>query len=331
MNRKIISAIVLIGIPPLCQAANVAPSVSFLKTELRPGTTLMDVDYQVNDPDDETVELAICAFKNGVRSFANFIKVETLVEGTQASVGGRVPTGVVKRVTWDVGVDWGVDNGAVSVCIMPKDKTGFLRFDWITIPAGKPTGQPELTASTNSVSDEQLLPIAYWFMSKGELYWTGEQLVSRTGYRTLSLVSSAGPESLNLLGRTWLYQRMDVGFLLPDELQRMQDSQAGFSYAPWFVKKGFAGPTFLGGNPDSIPLDPSGEYIGAITNVYSAYYTELDIEYEVIIYSTNYRTFLRDQRTNSPIAWKNFFNQKDLTESYLPQFQRWTPLPVGSW
>ena len=36
---------------------------------MRPGTTLMDVVYRVNDPDDATVKTRALAFVDGVRSF----------------------------------------------------------------------------------------------------------------------------------------------------------------------------------------------------------------------------------------------------------------------
>ena len=49
--------------------ANTAPTVVIHSAAMRPGTTLMDVVYLVNDPDDATVKVRALAFVDGVRSF----------------------------------------------------------------------------------------------------------------------------------------------------------------------------------------------------------------------------------------------------------------------
>jgi hypothetical protein len=58
--------------------ANTAPMVVIQSAAMRPGTTLMDVVYRVNDPDDATVKARALAFVDGVRSFANVIKPVTV-------------------------------------------------------------------------------------------------------------------------------------------------------------------------------------------------------------------------------------------------------------
>jgi hypothetical protein len=65
--------------------ANTAPTVVIQSAAMRPGTTLMDVVYRVNDPDDATVKTRALAFVDGVRSFAKVIKPVTFVEGTAAA------------------------------------------------------------------------------------------------------------------------------------------------------------------------------------------------------------------------------------------------------
>jgi hypothetical protein len=46
---------------------NTAPTVVIQSAAMRPGTTLMDVVYRVNDPDDATVKTRALAFVDGVR------------------------------------------------------------------------------------------------------------------------------------------------------------------------------------------------------------------------------------------------------------------------
>jgi hypothetical protein len=59
--------------------ANTAPTVVIQSAQMRPGTTLMDVVYRVNDPDDATVKTRALAFVGGVRSFANVIRLVTFL------------------------------------------------------------------------------------------------------------------------------------------------------------------------------------------------------------------------------------------------------------
>jgi hypothetical protein len=54
--------------------ANTAPTVVIQSAAMRPGTTLMEVVYRVNDPDDATVKTRALAFIDGVRSFAKVLK-----------------------------------------------------------------------------------------------------------------------------------------------------------------------------------------------------------------------------------------------------------------
>jgi hypothetical protein len=59
--------------------ANTAPAVVVQSAAMRPGTTLMDVVYRVNDPDDATVKTRALAFVDGVRSFTNALKPITFL------------------------------------------------------------------------------------------------------------------------------------------------------------------------------------------------------------------------------------------------------------
>ena len=82
--------------------ANTAPTVVIQSAAMRPGTTLMDVVYRVNDPDDATVKTRALAFVDGVRSFANVLKPVTFVEGTAAKLGDAIPSNTDHTLTWDV-------------------------------------------------------------------------------------------------------------------------------------------------------------------------------------------------------------------------------------
>ena len=70
--------------------ANAEPTVQVKSAAMRAGTTLMDVVYRVNDPDDATVKVRALAFTDGVRSFSNVLRPVTFAEGTEVNLGDAI-------------------------------------------------------------------------------------------------------------------------------------------------------------------------------------------------------------------------------------------------
>ncbi|MGL5020040.1 MAG: RCC1 domain-containing protein, partial [Luteolibacter sp.] len=137
-----------------------APTVVIQSAAMRPGTTLMDVVYRVNDPDDATVKTRALAFVDGVRSFANVLKPVTFVEGTAAKLGDAIPSNTNHTLTWDVGADWNIALGQVKFEVLAMDGRGLLPIDWITIPAAG--GKPALTISNSSPTNAEVLDALFW-------------------------------------------------------------------------------------------------------------------------------------------------------------------------
>jgi hypothetical protein len=133
---------------------------------MRPGTTLMDVVYRVNDPDDATVKTRALAFIGGVRSFANLIKPVTFAEGTAAKLGDAIPSNTNHTLTWDAAADWDIDLGQIKFEILAMDGRGLLPIDWITIPAAG--GNPALTISKDTFGDAAVLNALLWQYADGD-------------------------------------------------------------------------------------------------------------------------------------------------------------------
>lgn len=146
--------------------ANTAPMVVIQSATMRPGTTLRDVVYRVNDPDDPTVKTRALAFVDGERSFAKVLRPVTFVEGTAAKLGDAIPANVDHTLTWDVAADWDIDLGQVMFEVLAMDGRGLLPFDWITIPA---TGEnPEMTISKDSPDVASILDSLFWQYASGD-------------------------------------------------------------------------------------------------------------------------------------------------------------------
>ena len=190
--------------------ANVAPTVIIQSATMRPGTTLMDVVYRVNDPDNATVKTRALAFVDGVRSFANVLKPVTFVEGTAAKLGDAIPSNTDHTLTWDVAADWNIDLGQVKFEVLAMDGRGLLPFDWITIPAVG--GNPALTISKDSPTDASVLTALFWQYADSD---TGLSLVNGTLLGGPSSgnfvgVQLAAGSVVNTYGRPFIYKRMNL-------------------------------------------------------------------------------------------------------------------------
>jgi len=163
--------------------ANTAPTVVVESATMRAGTTLMDVVYRVNDPDDATVKVRALAFSDGVRSFANVLRPVTFAEGTETNLGDAITANESHTLTWNVAADWNVDLGQVKFEVLAMDGRGLLAFDWITIPAAG--GKPELTISKDAPSDTQLLDALFWQYASGDTKLTLENGILKCTSGTL--------------------------------------------------------------------------------------------------------------------------------------------------
>lgn len=186
-----------------------APVVNIESAVMRPGTTLMDVVYRVNDPDDATVKTRALAFKDGVRSFANVIKPVTFVEGTSAKLGDAIPTNVNHTLTWNVAADWNIDLGQVKFEVLAMDGRGLLPFDWITVPAVE--GKTEITISRDSHTDDQLRNCFFWLYSDGQtsLSLTNGILSGNSNSGVFNQVALVNAEIIQPYAAPFIYKQMN--------------------------------------------------------------------------------------------------------------------------
>jgi Regulator of chromosome condensation (RCC1) repeat len=164
--KSLLTSLIISTVAVSAAWADTAPTSVIVSAAMRPGTTLMDVVFRVNDPDDATVKVRALAFVDGVRSFAKVLRPVTFVEGTAAKIGDAIASNTDHTLSWDVAADWNIDLGQVKFEILARDARGLLAFDWITIPAAG--GQPALTISKDTPSDESVLSALFWQYADGD-------------------------------------------------------------------------------------------------------------------------------------------------------------------
>ena len=190
--------------------ANTAPTVVIQSAAMRPGTTLMDVVYRVNYPDDATVKTRALAFVDGVRSFAKVLKPVTFVEGTAAKLGDAIPANVDHTLTWDVGADWNIDLGQIKFEVLALDGRGLLPIDWITIPAAGEN--PALTISKNSPTDSEVLNALFWQFADGDswLTLTNGVLTCNSGSGVFEGINLVKVSVIQGYSTAYLFKRMNL-------------------------------------------------------------------------------------------------------------------------
>jgi hypothetical protein len=149
----------------LPDAPNSIPLPVVISSSQRPGTSLVDIDFRVDDADDATVEVAALAFRNGGNTIADVIPIKTLVEGTANKVGAGVATGQVHRLTWDARADVSGDFEQVQIEILAKDGRGLFNLDYIQIPAEG--SLPRLKISKTPLKDADFHAAWLWLIATG--------------------------------------------------------------------------------------------------------------------------------------------------------------------
>lgn len=206
---------------------NVVPQPKLVKVAQRPASTLLDIDYQVIDPDSATVETAALAFVNGGDTFDDVLRLTTLVEGTAANVGPGQASNVTKRLTWNAATDWSTEFGELQIEILAKDERNLLGIHWITVPASG--GSQAFAASARTVGDKDLLSIWYWLIAKGDSAISlvnGE--VKGVGGAYNGQVLAVGNVTTDA-GRNFLYGRLGVRAATATELSSIAAGNYGFA------------------------------------------------------------------------------------------------------
>ena len=206
---------------------NALPQPAVIAAEQRPGTTFMDVDYIVTDPDDATVQVAALGFVNGGNDLASVLPLKTFVEGTEANLGTGQATNTPRRFTWNAAADWATDFGQVQVEVLAKDGRGLYPFRWVTIPATETA--PAFQVSDRPLPDADLMSLWYWLVATGDsvIRLEGGKLYGTEGrYEKRLLADSV---TTTQAGRLLLMEKAGVRSIIPLEMSRARSGRFGLS------------------------------------------------------------------------------------------------------
>jgi len=139
-----------------------------LKVSQQPGSSVVDIDYQVSAPGTATVETALVGFVGGVRTWDKLVVPKTFTVPTAGVLGAGVPTGMKLRVSWDAAPDMPGQNFATMAFeVLAKDDRDIVGVHYVTLP---PDGVnlTSLKISNKPVQDTDLWDLFLWLLAKGD-------------------------------------------------------------------------------------------------------------------------------------------------------------------
>jgi DNA-binding beta-propeller fold protein YncE len=219
---------------PLTPPAIPLPDVE--RVAQRPGTSYVDIDYTVVDPDSPTVDVAAAAFVEGRTDLAAYVPVQTFVENTATNIGAAIPTGQSRRLTWDVAADWATNTASVRVNILAKDDRGLLDLHYLTLPTNATYGT-ELQINRSPLSHEDFLQLWTWLLATGNtniICQTGNVFGVTAPYDGQLLAETTGTNTVTQeAGRQFLFELLNVREATTQEVSRAKQGTTPGTVTKW--------------------------------------------------------------------------------------------------
>ncbi|MFL2929260.1 MAG: NHL repeat-containing protein [Opitutales bacterium] len=140
---------------------NVIPQPAIRGVTQRAGTNVLDLDFEIVDPDDSNATIGIIAYAGSDK-----LVPQTWVDGTANKIGTPITTNQVHRVSWDVKQDWTTNTGTIKFEILCQDGRTNKPVDlhFLTLPFS----DGNMTISRSPLKDSDFLNYAKFLLSTGQ-------------------------------------------------------------------------------------------------------------------------------------------------------------------
>jgi hypothetical protein len=145
---------------------NIIPQPAVRAITQRAGTNIIDLDFEIIDPDDANATVGILAAQDGAfTDTSKWILPQTWVDGTGSKIGTPIATNQVHRVSWNVKPDWPDSTGTLKFEIICRDarRTAPVDLHFLTLPL--PDGN--LTISRSPLKDSDFESYAKFLLTTG--------------------------------------------------------------------------------------------------------------------------------------------------------------------
>ena len=173
---------------------NVIPQPAIRGVTQRAGTNVLDLDFEIVDPDDSNATIGIIAYAGSDK-----LVPQTWVDGTANKIGTPITTNQVHRVSWDVKQDWTNNTGTIKFEILCQDGRTNKPVDlhFLTLPFS----DGNMTISRSPLKDTDFKSYAKYLLAKGDAQFESNSslAVSYSGSQILTTswgVTGAGRNAL---------------------------------------------------------------------------------------------------------------------------------------
>lgn len=197
---------------------------------VRPGETVLDLAYAIDDLDSTQVDVALLARLNGGDQVQDWLRPVEFLEGTASNLGTIDVANTPLPLTWDYGTDLtglGSDVIDLRLEVVALDDRGLLGVSLVELPAGIPEGTASsLVISTLTFRPDDFLDAYRW------LYASGDPAVEQQGNTLVGTSGAPGFEGLVLLdgqtatddGIDYLLAREGLRRATADEVNRAREA-----------------------------------------------------------------------------------------------------------
>jgi hypothetical protein len=131
---------------------NVIPQPAIRGIAQRAGTNVIDLDFEIVDPDDVNATVGILAAKDGLFTDpTSWILPTAWVDGTGSKIGASIATNQIHRVSWNVKGDWAEQTGTIKFEVFCQDARRNSPVDLHFLDLPLPDGN--LTISRSPIKD----------------------------------------------------------------------------------------------------------------------------------------------------------------------------------
>jgi len=161
---------------------NVIPQPVVRSVTQRPGTNILDIDFEIIDPDDDTATAGLLGTvaiedgyedgfyrdlsRNEFNDLTKLIVPSSFTDGTDALIGQPIATNQVHRVSWYVKGDWKELTGDLKVGVFAQDARRSMPVDLHFLKI--PTEDGNLTISRSPLKDSDMLNYFQYLLSIGD-------------------------------------------------------------------------------------------------------------------------------------------------------------------
>jgi len=245
---------------------NVIPQPAIRGISQRPGTNIIDLDFEIIDPDDANATVGFLAAVNGnFGSLSDWIIPSYLIDSTGSLIGTPIATNQVHRISWNVAEDWTQSTGTLKFEVLCQDwrrRVSPVDLHFLELPLA----EGNLTISRSPLVSADFLNYFKFRLASGQ---SNINLVNGTIQKSDGTVLYSG-SSVTTAGRTFFMDDLGYRWAKTVELSLAKEGATPGSINSWAAANPVQ-PRNLPSSVNELGFD-TGNYSGGYHDPYTGQY-----------------------------------------------------------